>query len=325
MPNIVIGSSSSYDGTTKTAAQIASTMGSTYASASSGALTLKSGQGVAVSNADSNNPLLTRDGAANMPMEAGGTISSNTENFKFDVEGLFVTQLTVNSGVYLYGNDNVGLSISANNATVINNGYILGGGGAGAGQAGRHAIEIAATGVSITNASGAYIAGGGGGGAVGRNGGGGGGAGGGAGSNSGGAGGGPNASGSNGTDPNSSAQAGGGGAGGGGSASTFYGTAGGGGGGRILPGTGGFGGYGGYATGGAGGSGSNAGGNGVYGGSDSAGSRYSCGGGGGWSASGGLSYAHTGTIRYGGTGGKAIEDNGNSYTFSNSGTVYGGT
>lgn len=102
MPDIVIGNSASYDGLTATAAELASIMGSTYASASSGALTLKSGQGVAVSNADSNNPLFIRSGASNMPMVAGGTISANQEEYVLDVQGLFSTALTINSGVYLY-------------------------------------------------------------------------------------------------------------------------------------------------------------------------------------------------------------------------------
>ena len=44
------------------------------------------------------------------------------------------------------------------------------------------------------------------------------------------------------------------------------------------------------------------------------------GGGGGWGASGGSSYNRTG-----GAGGKAIEDNGNSYTLTNNGTIYGAT
>lgn len=51
------------------------------------------------------------------------------------------------------------------------------------------------------------------------------------------------------------------------------------------------------------------------------------GGGGGWGSTGGKGYrgAFTSTQCQGGTAGKAIEDSGVSYTLSNSGTIYGGT
>lgn len=333
MPDIVIGNSASYDGLTATAAELASIMGSTYASASSGALTLKSGQGIAVSNADSNNPLFIRSGASNMPMVAGGTISANQEEYVIDVQGLFSTALTINSGVYLYAAP-TGTALTINvPATITNNGYILGGGGNGSSSSKNagHAIEIASgtTGVSITNASGAYIAGGGGGGSIGRNGGGGGGAGGGDGGGAGGAGGAPGSSGSDGSDPNNSGcQGGGGGTGGGGAGCSFNGTAGGGGGGRVINGTGGYRGNRGasnYGYGGAGGSGTSAGAAAGYGGTDSAGRLDGCGGGGGWAATGGSSRNLNSALVAGGTAGKAVEDNGVTYTLSNSGTIYGAT
>lgn len=232
--------------------------------------------------------------------------------------------------------------------TITNNGKIIGKGGIGGdgsqaqgsptanngsnrgnnGAAGGPAIKITSTGVTLTNASGAYIAGGGGGGAMGGNDGwnygGGGGAGGGPGgasgsngSRAGGAGGAVNASGSDGdsysvTDSHGDTRAiaGGGGGGAGGGRGSRYdttprGESGGGGGGRILPGTGGTGG--------------NSGGNG-----GSAGNSATYGGGGGWGASGGNSHNGS-TTTYGGSGGKAIEDSGNSYSLTNNGTIYGAT
>jgi hypothetical protein len=76
--------------------------------------------------------------------------------------------LTVNAGVWLYSNSTstAGLIIpSSMNGllTLVNNGNIIGDGGA-PNAAGGDAISNSATGVSITNNSGAYIAGGGGGG-----------------------------------------------------------------------------------------------------------------------------------------------------------------
>ena len=67
--------------------------------------------------------------------------------------------MTVNSGVYVYATSATpALTIAEDDATVINNGKILGKGG----TTGKEAIYISSSGVTITNASGAYIAGGGG-------------------------------------------------------------------------------------------------------------------------------------------------------------------
>ena len=231
--------------------------------------------------------------------------------------------------------------------TVINDGKIIGKGGNGAyrlpttggnylARVGGPAINVTSSGVSITNSSGAYIAGGGGGGgarydggnATDSNAGGGGGAGGGNGGNArnngfiGGTGGALNAKGGNeyrvygntNTYPNS-----GGGAGGAGGAFGY----GGGGGGRQLPGVGGtLGGA--FATnsvlaggfemceGGSGG--------GVGHGPNPTGYAYSdlAAGGGGWGAAGG-----NGSVLAGAAGGAAIT--GTSRTLSNSGTIYGST
>ena len=206
--------------------------------------------------------------------------------------------------------------------TIENYGKIIGRGGNGAnntanGGAGGPAIKInsGVSGVTIINYSGSYIAGGGGGGAGGHasdpggGGAGGGGAGGGTGgtdsaganTGTGGAGGVLNAVGANGNGPGSP-RATGGGAGGGGSS-----TSGGGGGGRQLPGSAGQAAN--DANDGDGASAGNTGDSGIY-----------AGGGGGWGAAGGNSTASTG-----GAGGKAIEDSGNSYTLTNSGTIYGAT
>ncbi len=206
---------------------------------------------------------------------------------------------------------------------IQNEGKIIGKGGYGSfgtttpPQDGGPAIKInsGVSGVVITNASGAFIAGGGGGG-------------GGSGTNGtvnngfggGGAGGGPAELG-NANPPSNAAQGGvlnakggdavsgtgGGAGGGGGSFATGAGgfASSGGGGGRIL---------GSGATGGTTGGGANG----------SAGASSSNinlgGGGGGWGAAGG-----NGTANNGGAGGKAIEDTGNTYTLSNSGTIYGAT
>lgn len=212
--------------------------------------------------------------------------------------------------------------------TVINDGKIIGKGGAGGnghynlvrtGYAGGPAINVTASGVTITNSSGAYIAGGGGGGGSQSDysdpgdghAGGGGGAGGGAGGTGrvnsyywqGGVGGALNASGANGGNGNANAGKGGGSGGGGGG--LYYG---GGGGGRILPGVGGN-----SGNTGAGGSAGNA--------AVSPGSEVwrPAGGGGGWGAAGAL-----GGGRFsGGAGGAAIT--GTSRTLNNSGTIYGST
>jgi len=250
--------------------------------------------------------------------------------------------LTVNSGVYVWS-DNIAtaaLVISddfSNLLTIVNNGYIIGRGGnggngaGGSGQNGGPAITNSATGVALTNASGAFIAGGGGGGGGGWRGAGGGGAGGGTGgtgsgwgsggSGAGGAGGAIGATGANGQrlQVGKAAEGKGGGAGGGGATGEDNGSGqgymdGAGGGGRILPGVGGDGGGWREAdTGGDGGSAGNAGtaGRGQYGSEDGGG------GGGGWGASGGNGYNYSNA----GSGGAAIS--GTSISVANDGTIYG--
>lgn len=91
-----------------------------------------------------------------------------------------VAQVTINSSVWIYSNSTstAGLTIPSsmsNKLILINNGKIIGMGGAGGygvtnsytgydGEDGGDAISNSATGVTLTNNSGAYIAGGGGGG-----------------------------------------------------------------------------------------------------------------------------------------------------------------
>jgi hypothetical protein len=264
--------------------------------------------------------------------------------------------VVVNYGVYLWATTtgNYGLALSGGTTgdtiTLVNYGYIIGCGGAGAsdqnGSAGGPALSLGYNTIINNTYVGAFIAGGGGGGYA-SAGGGGGGAGGGAGGSvpldpngivqatgAGGAGGGIGASGSAGGsafyDGVTAQSAGGlasgnggggagGGAGGGGGGSAFWKYAsiygGGGGGGRILPGVGGAGGVGvggnsGRATGGAGGSGN--------------GSPQN-GGGAGWGASGG-SYTSTYGTAVGGAGGQAIALNGRSVTWVSGDTsrIYGG-
>lgn len=262
--------------------------------------------------------------------------SSNTTNSTITasslpgyIAGKTDLTITVNSGIYVYSTNtaNAGLTITGaaagDTVTLVNNGFILGMGGAGGnapsnGNNGGPALNLGYN-IRLTNNS--YIAGGGGGGA-GVGSGGGGGAGGGAGGNgnsgTGGSGGGPGLAGSNGTGfgPTFSL---GGGAGGGGGSVTFaqmgpggpvpvFG--GGGGGGRILPGVGGGINSGNDSPGGVGGSANNA-------GSTSAGAG---GGGGGWGAAGGGS---TASGRVGGSGGKAINLNGFTVTYLTTGTLYG--
>ena len=263
------------------------------------------------------------------------TISSNQTNLNLRTwalangwNGSSAANITVAAGVYIYATStgNAGLTTGSfpGGLTIVNNGYIIGMGGAGgsnaAGGAGGIAITLNVN-TSITNNG--YIAGGGGGGGTGggdpTGAGGGGGAGGGNGANgklsgytlAGGTGGGPGAAGTNGVGGWNEAKYGG---------YTFSG--GGGGGGRILPGTGGAaqpnspdttggrgggagGGGGCYYNAGAGGSGGSAGGNG------------NAAGGGGWGSSGGSDY------RSGGAGGKAINLNGYTATRTGSGTTYG--
>ena len=266
-----------------------------------------------------------------LPFNGNLIISENKADLDLEAEltaegwnGTDSVTVTINSGVYIYSDNtsNAALTISSalnNKLTLTNKGYIIGKGGAGGGYDGGAAISNSATGVTITNASGAYIAGGGGGGS-GRGGGGAGGGNGAAGFRSsvgymyGGTGGAPGQSGTKArtvySGGNGGGGYGGGAGGGGGGGSTWYDPSygGGGGGGRILPGTGGVGGTGdpmGPLLGGNGGSGSNAG---------AAGSNGGGGGGGGWGASGGSS---------GGSGGAAIS--GTALTLTNNGTIYGAT
>lgn len=245
-------------------------------------------------------------------------------------DGSAPVALTISSGVYIWSDDTsvAGLTISDAfdvGLTIVNNGYIIGKGGQGGyrsnnATAGGPAISNSATGVSLTNASSAFIAGGGGGGAGSPDSGGddaghgGGGAGGGRGGGFlsgrlGGAGGAIGQAGANGGSGYSTGTAYGGGAGGGGGGATSINGGGGGGGGRIL-GSGATGGAGGNSTydGGAGGANGDAGSNQatIYGG----------GGGGGWGASGGDAGSYTG-----GSGGAAIS--GTSITVTNNGTIYG--
>tara|TARA_R110001606_G_scaffold366371_1_gene521513 strand:- start:462 stop:1457 length:996 start_codon:yes stop_codon:yes gene_type:complete len=273
------------------------------------------------------------------------TISSSTQEANVSTlatsagwNGSTQLNVIINSGIYVWSDNtsNAGLLINVNNCSITNSGYVIGKGGDGGGQddsgqgdAGGPAMEITSgtTGVTITNNSNAFIAGGGGGGLGNRTSvnGGGGGAGGGnsgrsssRGSRAGGA------IGQAGSGDGGAGSGAGGGAGGGGGSSWRTASDGGagGGGGRILgtaspnisypgTGTGAFGGVpgqavGGYAnsrTGVAGGYNNNATINGV-----------AAGGGGGWGASGGTP-----------AGGKAIDDNSQSYTLTNNGTVWGST
>lgn len=251
------------------------------------------------------------------------TISTNTQEANLSTlatsagwNGTDPLHATISSGIYLWSDNTSvgGLTIpsSLNGlVTITNNGYIIGRGGDAGGNAGGPALVNNATGVTLTNASGAYIAGGGGGG----------------GSNvSGGGAGGGNAYGPYGSRSGGAiGQAGGVGNGGGnayhgGSGGNYY-DAGSGsivypigsGGGRILSSVGADGGgvcnigsfgYGG----GAGGVGNNAG---------STGCNNGTGGGGGWGAAGG-----TGNGSPGGAGGAAISGTAIA-TYTNNGTVYG--
>jgi len=263
------------------------------------------------------------------------TVSSNTQELTVEegdvTVGLFGGNVVINSGVYVWSDSTSTPALKLNTPCgVVNNGYIIGKGGVGGYRAnnagdGGPALEIASglSGVSVVNNSGAYIAGGGGGGAGSPDhsgnecGNGGGGAGGGRGggylsNRNGGSGGGVGSSGANGQTRVSSRDYGSGGQAGGGGGEGLNDGSGGGGGGRILPGTGGAGaGSGGGSGGGAGNAGqgarANAGG----------------GGGGGWGASGG--YADNSNNWGGGSGGAAIKDNGQTYTLTNNGTVYGTT
>lgn len=246
-------------------------------------------------------------------------------------------RLTINSGIYIWSDSTStpALTISSDfngKLQITNYGYIIGKGGEGGsgggyggrpvnGQVGGPAISNAATGVTLLNASGAFIAGGGGGGGSGTFSGGGGGAGGGAGGyenyggSAGGAGGAIGATGGTGGYSSTWSRGGfGGGAGGGGGSSYDWssgpdGGGAGGGGGRILPGVGGAGGdaAGNHIGDDGGSAGNNAPENGAV--------RHG-GGGGGWGASG-----SSGNLYGGGSGGAAIT--GTSISVTNNGTIYG--
>jgi hypothetical protein len=287
------------------------------------------------------------------------SFTSDTQNASLDVttlpgyiSGKSNVTITVASAIYLYSTSTAtpGLTITGgvtgDNIFLVNNGFILGMGGAGgckqtttdtvnaAGGNGGDALSLGCN-INLTNNS--YIAGGGGGGSGGAVGDGGGG----------GAGGGQGGGTFVGTGSYNAAKGGAGGNPGsaGGTVSAGSGAwssipgirGGGGGGGRILPGTGGspqfnvtlnlWGGTGGGA-GGAGGSwasqtsGQNdqGGSGGSAGGAGSAGSSvYSsaCSGGGGWGAAGGSGYSS------GGAGGKGIKLNGYTCTQLVTGTIYG--
>lgn len=237
------------------------------------------------------------------------------------VAGITDVIIQVNSGVYIWSDSlstpaltiNGGLS-AGDTLRLINDGFIMGKGGTGgrasltAGESGGPAMTLN-TSLYITNNS--FIGGGGGGG----NQGGGGGAGGGDGGisfttdyNTRGRGGSPGNSGTNASGASS-----------------------GGGGGRIMPGVGGAGSsyaaYGGGAGGGGGGAnGSGTGGSGGSGGNpgNSGSGNSRGGGGGGWGAAGGSGYYYGFGLPSPGSGGKAINLNGNSITWTVNGTVYGG-
>lgn len=233
------------------------------------------------------------------------TYSVNTANATLNlstlsgyVAGKSDITVTINSGIYVYSTSTAGYGLDISGATtgdtitIVNNGFIMGQGGAGGnpGSAGGPAINIASigvTGLTITNTSG-YIGGGGGGGnsdaSAGFSSGGGGAGGGAGGGGAGGAGGSPGAAGSNGTGN------------------------GGGGGGRIMPGTGGAGGSIPSGSGSSPGSGGGAGGGGGVNLSPSK-SGYNgsaSGGGGGWGATGGGYFYGTATTPFNGySGGSA--------------------
>jgi hypothetical protein len=100
------------------------------------------------------------------------TIASNTQEADLSTlataagwDGTTGVLLTIDAGVYLWSDhvNTAGLLVNIPNSTIINNGYIIGKGGS-ATQNGGSAMSIQSTGITITNGSGAYIAGGGGGG-----------------------------------------------------------------------------------------------------------------------------------------------------------------
>lgn len=272
-------------------------------------------------------------GASNSyTLTSGGTVNGQAQRQEITVSSFISagTTLIIPSNIWIWSNNiSTAALIVDVSCTIENYGKIIGKGGNGRGQnqavqSGGPAIHVTASGVTIQNKSGAYIAGGGGGGAGSGYGPGGGAAGGGQGGDrrnaaSGGAGGALNAVGGNGT--GWSIAYGGGSGGGGGysdesSSGNQYGYSAGGGG-RILPGVGGehVGGRSGLAPPvGVGGSGGNAGNNGA-----SQGNGIRGAGGGGWGASGGTFFSVTP-----GSGGAAISKT-TSYSLTNSGTIYGST
>ena len=265
------------------------------------------------------------------------TFSANTADAALNLStlpgysaGKTIFTVTVNSGVYLYATStgSYGLNISGGTTgdtlTIVNNGYIHGKGGTGNGGSGGPAINLGfgmtSCTINNTNAS-AYIAGGGGGGG-GQYGGGGGAGGGPGGSPNGGAGAYTGGTGSTGGSSGNNSIPGGGGGGG----SAFPGSGGGGastGGNNSAPGGGGSAGGGGGAAapfkatayGGSGGSGNAAGDSGGWSGPSEG--RYA-GGGGGWGASGG---SGNGSPSGGGSGGKAVNLNGKTVTWTSGNTT----
>lgn len=260
-------------------------------------------------------------------------------------------QLTIPTGWWIWSDNtsNAGMTIDIP-CTIVNNGYIIGRGGNGAGTigyngtAGGPAIRInsGVSGVTITNNTGAYIAGGGGGGGTQnstaqRRGPGGGGAGGGTGGTGVKKGGTAHSTQSHSTgavlnaaatqpSPVTSQTAQAGGVGSyvseNSSGSETSGTSAGGGG-RILPGadcnptTAYVTQWGGDGTGGAGGQAGAVG--------HRAGDATLGGGGGGWGAAGGNGSGGRSINGTGGAGGKGIEPTGNTYTLTNNGTIFGAT
>ena len=323
-------------------------------------------RGLVNKDAGAQNAMNEYYGAANEVTLSNATVINGQNSLQEITVSDYVSSggtLIVPTGWWIWSDNTANAAMTIDiPCTVTNNGKIIGKGGKGGwgnqnGQAGGPGIRINAnvSGVTITNASGSYIAGGGGGGGGGykyvdtndiKVAGGGGGAGGGSGGRPSGSNGGAlNATGGHigGTSVQRAAWGGGAGGGGGhGHTNTIQAAGGayGGGGGRILPGIGGY--YsvfhstnysynwsgnsnghttatGNSASGGAGGSAGGAGNN-----LGHSGTMYNGGGGGGgWGASGGRG-GPSGN-RSGGAGGKAIEDTGNTYTLTNNGTIYGAT
>ena len=230
------------------------------------------------------------------------TLINGQSNYNTIIASEFVGNggtLIIPVGFWAFSTGNA-ITVDVNNLTIENYGKIVG-------RARGISLNANVSGTVINNYSGAFIAGGGGNGAQGRNGH----VGGGAGS----------------SDPliylNQTGPSGnsgqGGGAGGGAASVSFAGGLTAGQGGWILPGSGGAAGS---IYSGGGGSAGNGGGNGTHYGNDGGGPLNGSGGGGGWGARGGGN-GLSGSV--GAAGKPAIFPNGNSYTLSNSGTIYGST